>query len=101
VEGTNLRAFAREKGLDSANLAKVLVGKQTHHKGWRKEDIPWTPRQSVCQYVLIDSNGTLFTGENSKDLCKQFNLSHSSIWAVNKGIQAEHNGWKRELSQDF
>lgn len=33
--GTNIRAFARQHGLDPGNLQKVHSGDKNHYKGWR------------------------------------------------------------------
>jgi hypothetical protein len=39
-EVTCMRAFAREHGLDSGNLARVIHGERQHHKGWRSVEPP-------------------------------------------------------------
>jgi len=36
IEGRNIKAFARQHGLNSGNLYSVLKGTASHHKGWRK-----------------------------------------------------------------
>lgn len=33
--GSNIRRFAREQGLDPANMQHVHDGERSHHKGWR------------------------------------------------------------------
>jgi len=100
VEGENLRQFARMRGLDSTALTKVLQGKQTHHQGWRKENVPWVARRSICTYQLINPAGGLVQGENLEALCQQFGLQHSSMWEVNEGNQAEHRGWRKATAAE-
>ena len=33
-EGFNIRQFARQHGLDAANMQHVHLGERNHHKGW-------------------------------------------------------------------
>ena len=33
-KGVNIRKFAREQGLDPANMQHVHDGERLHHKGW-------------------------------------------------------------------
>lgn len=36
--GTNIREFARAKGLDAANMYHVHAGERRQHKGWTAAD---------------------------------------------------------------
>lgn len=99
LEGQNLHKFARERGLDSSNLAKVIKGVQSNHKGWTNADNPRERMRIKDRKVVWPSKDELMKLLSQNTLSKIariYGVTFSSIkkWCKTLKIDITEYGYK-------
>jgi hypothetical protein len=93
-EVANMREFARQRGLCSAILGKVVAGVLRQHKGWTLPGVIIAKRE----YRLIDPDGNLVVHVGElKAFCVARGLPYKSVHAVCSGQMKVCRGWRRAV----
>lgn len=99
-EGTNIREFALEHGLNPALLNHVVNGKRISHKRWTLVN----PRKSKCiktKFRLRSPSGNIVEGEYLAKLCREEGLDQNTMTAVLSGKIKQHKGWSNADREDI
>jgi group I intron endonuclease len=81
-------AFAREHGLTSDNVSKILRGAVKLHKGWR------LPSTELKNYELVSPDGVLYSFTNQSEFAREHALIPQSVGQVLQGKLKQHKGWR-------
>jgi hypothetical protein len=106
---TNLSAFAREHGLQIANLSAVSRGERLTHKGWTCARVSSQARQGrkhapssrskiskskeVYRYELISPLGEVHVTCNLSAFALEHGLDQAMLSSVVRGVRRHHKGW--------
>jgi predicted GIY-YIG superfamily endonuclease len=92
VNAKGVKPFAREHGLDAAQLLKVLQGKQRQVRGWRLPGIELPKSQTILnplgEEVVIPYLGT-------KQFARQHGLTANSLSIMMRGEVDHYKGYTR------
>lgn len=109
----NQTVFAKEHGLEQANLSSVLLGKRKIHKNWvllsKKEEIEYnngnyTPQRTPVKPAfkpIKSPEGTIFYITNQTTFAKEHGLHPSKVSAVLLGTRKSHKGWRLADASDI
>lgn len=106
---SNLSEFARQHGLQVANLSCVARGTRTHHKGWKarilgRGSVSGRPhsmesiekirkKKELFRYEILAPDGTIHTTCSLSEFAKRHGLEQSALCAVVNGKRKHHKGW--------
>jgi len=88
----NAAQFARDHSLDPGNLASVIQGRRSIHKGWK---LPGSTPKFGIKYRFKSPSGEIFEGHNISQLCRDKGLTKVRMSKVGRGKQAKHRGWTK------
>lgn len=104
-ESNNLNEFCRDHDLNIASLWHVLYTDRTHHKGWTKWQDDANARQQAIEaaerqrapklYQVVSPDGKIFTTNDMRALCREYDLNPSHMCNVAQGKKNTHKGWTR------
>lgn len=109
-ETNNLNLFAQIHGLRSALLSQVLLGRNPHHKGWRRPqcDLPVKPLRDRRDELSVmgrgrkgrifrfrHPDGRIFETNNLVLFAQIHELDHINLAKLHRGKQQTHQGWAR------
>jgi group I intron endonuclease len=81
-------AFAREHGLTSDNVSKILRGAVKLHKGWR------LPSTELKNYELVSPDGVLYSFTNQSEFAREHNLTVSKVNGLVTGEIKQYKNWR-------
>ncbi len=106
---SNLREFARQHNLHTANLSAVARGKRNHHKNWKARIVSdgevlgrkhttesiekIRKKKELFVYELLAPSGGIHITRNLSQFAKAHDLDQSALWAVVHGQRNHHKGW--------
>lgn len=91
---TNIKKFAKDRGLEHGSLYKLIKGEMLYYRGWRLPERSAEPKSTERSYELIGPDNTLRRGVGVTHFCKDNNLRYLSIIKVLAGDMLEHRGWR-------
>lgn len=99
--GVNLHQFARDMGLDSSCLSKLMRGKLKSYKGFRKYVSGMREFGYVnhAYYKLVGPDGTVYEGRNLQAFAREMseklgtNINACNLASVLKGDYRSHKGF--------
>lgn len=96
VAGNNLWQYCLDNGESYSALSKIQRGVHRSHNGWRAvgDERPLVISNDK-PYALIAPDGTLHTGNNIKQLCREESLSYKAMRKLVAGKRASYRGWTR------
>ncbi len=94
-EGTCLKEFCREQGLDDSTMRSVVNGDYYQHYGWRAYSAENLCKFPVAEHSLVDPMGNIFTFEKIVPFCAENNLVPAEIRRLLSGGAKYSKGWRK------